>query len=127
MSNIIFGVKYWFKNKYMKYKLYNGFKNNKIILTNDKNRGVGKSTLLFELSRKYDMPIFVNTKAQEEYFNRHFKCKKVFLKYHLNDLRGRRFPNGILIDEGFDTKQIEELNHLGVNVRTGFYYNDKLM
>lgn len=118
----------WLKNTYLKHKLHNGYKTNKIVLVNDNDRCTGKTTLLVNLSRKHNMPIFVPTRLQSKCLNEKFKEKDMFLSCsNTESLRGKLFPNGVLIDEGVSMEQMNNIEKCNIKVVTGFYYNHRLI
>lgn len=125
-------IKLFFKRLYIKYKLNKGFKSNKIVLVKNKHRGIGKTTMLVELSKKYNIPIVVSNKMQADMFNKEFMYdhtfwEKIFYSYSTDDLRKPRFKNGVFVDETISVEQINSLCSVGIQVKTGFYYNDLLL
>lgn len=87
-----------------------------VALPNEYLRGAGKTELLIEYSAKYNMPILVKFKTQEELF----KERGIEVYSYGKSLHGKRFSNGVLIDEGFDKEEIDMLRNYGINIKGGF-------
>lgn len=121
MKNVIRKIKALIKNKYFKYKImfYINMDKPLVIKTTDKDRQIGKSTIIKELSDKYDVPVLIR------FYNQQFSLKqkgvrKVIHVPSKENIRGLRSKNFYLVDEGFSKEEIENLSKF-VKVY-GFYY-----
>lgn len=112
------------KHFYFKHKLLLNIKLGKptIIQVDSNDRGIGKTTILKEISKKYDAPVLVRYFNQQNTFKKdnikrviHIPCKEY--------ARGIRSKNFFLIEEGFTD---EEIKHLQKFYKIyGFYYHEK--
>lgn len=118
---LLFKIRYYF----LKRKLLKHIDSGKVIPVSNKNRGVGKTTALVEISKQFDIPIITYSKWHVNFLDH--KGVKAYSAQSLNDLRGIEFNNGVLIDEGVSTKQIVDIKLLGIDIRTGFYYNARFI
>jgi hypothetical protein len=91
------------------------------------DRGIGKTFALAEVAKKYDLPILVCNKSQADILNNQYNNVKYIPVKAYNQLRGYKFENGVLIEEGFDEMEIKDLYHSNLNIRTGFYYANYLV
>jgi len=100
----------------------------KLIRVSEKERGLGKTTLLINASLKYDIPIVVGTKHLIDVVKKKAKAmygEKTEVSVLLaseDQLAGRRLPNGVLID-----CQIGLFDYMTVKkwclIRGGFYHD----
>ncbi|UUV46956.1 hypothetical protein [Bacillus phage vB_BanS-Thrax5] len=100
----------------------------KLIRVTEKERGLGKTTLLIHASLKYDIPIVVGKKHLIDVVKR--KAKELYgeqteisvLLASEDQLAGRKLPNGVLID-----CQITLFDYMVVKkwclIRGGFYHD----
>ena len=114
-------MKYKIRYFFLKRKLSKNIDTGKIIPTSERHRGIGTTTALIEISKQYNIPIIVNFKWHEIFLKE--KGVEVYAFQSLDNLRGVRFKNGVLIEEGLNDSQIRDLLGLGIRIRTGFYYN----
>ena len=96
----------------------------KLIVVDDRHRGIGKTTAILEMAKELNLPIFKVGDIQsdmESYLR---------LEENINIKVIRRFrvscgktnaPNGVLIDEDVDYETIKMLKGQGVRIRGGFY------
>lgn len=121
VKRLFFKIKNKIKYLYFKGKITLGIYNNKsvIIEVKNKDRRTGKTTLIKEISKKYDAPVLVRYANQQNTFKQdkinrviHVPCKEYS--------RGIRSKNFFLIEEGFSKEEIEYLKKF--NKIYGFYY-----
>jgi hypothetical protein len=89
-----------------------------------KDRGIGKTTILIELSKQKDIPILVGSQHKREVYLSTYPSVKVFVA-GVNNPRGSTYANGILIDESVSLKQYADLLNMNVKIRGGFFETDK--
>ena len=84
--------------------------NGKLILVDESDRGVGKTTSLINMANQLNLPIIVKNTSQAKVIQsicQDRKIKTPFL-YIVTGLRGLKFPNGVLLDEGLSIQDILE-------------------
>lgn len=103
-----------FKHKLNKGKL--------VAVSYTKHRGIGKTTMLVEKSIKEDIPIVVGTQRNADEIQTINKDAVIIrlAQGFTFELKGRTFPNGVLIDESLDPKMINEIMLNGIAIRGGF-------
>lgn len=104
------------KKKLLKY-LHSG----KLIPTSESTRNIGKTTALKEIAEEYNIPIITRTWHTPEYDAKHIE---IFSIRNIDELRGRRFDNGVLIEEGLTLEEIKKLKDMGIQIRTGYFYSE---
>jgi hypothetical protein len=131
---LISNIKVKIKRFIFKYKLNKYFGTGKLILTNDNHRGFGKTTMLVDLAVKHNMVIICPNETQARYINNAFKHKIAnthntiaFSCSNVDRLKGRRFPNGVLVDEGVDSKTINNIHFNISQVKGGFFYSNRIV
>lgn len=101
---------------------------NKLIAVTERHRGIGKTTKLAELAKKYNLPILVGFHGTKEYILREIDPSVEVIVINdktLKELTGRRFPNGVLVDCPMNIKQYTDLlYYTDVNIRGGFFQVD---
>lgn len=103
INHSFFKVRYTLRKE--KFKRYIKQEKELIIETDEKDRCSGKSTLMVELSNKYDTYIFVKYRKQV----RHLKEKganKIIHCCTAESIRGLRSKNIVFIDEGFSEEDL---------------------
>lgn len=76
-----------------------------VIYTSEKNRCIGKTTLLSELSRSHELVIMVKYAHQKELLKRK-GVNRVMHVPNIDSIRGMRSKKPILIDEGFSDEEL---------------------
>lgn len=91
------------------------------------DRNIGKSAALARLSVKYDIPIVVPTQISKKFIEyniprdipKYFN-KKMPVTIMVSDcLRGKRYKV-LLMEEGLEDKQIEQLNYMACETVVGY-------
>ncbi len=98
----------------------------KLIKVDDRHRGIGKTYMMIGRSIKKDIPIIVGNNRIAEHIKRNGNPVDIIVLSNgenAYDLIGKRFPNGIMIDESLDPKMISVIASRGVKIRGGFIYN----
>jgi hypothetical protein len=97
---------------------------NVVIPTTEKDRGVGKTYILIERALKECLPIVVGTQMEYNYIKRNANPVEVirFKKGYTLEIIGKKFPNGVLIEESIDKEEVEYLKFEGIKIRGGFNY-----
>lgn len=100
----------------------------KLIRVSEKDRALGKTTLLINASLKYDIPIVVGTHASIKHTKE--QAKKMYgentevsvLLAREGELAGRKLPNGVLVD-----CQVSLYDYMTIKkwclIRGGFYHD----
>ena len=104
------------KKKLLKY-LHSG----KLIPTSESTRNIGKTAALREIAEEYNIPIITRAWHIPEYDTRH---TEIFSISNIDELKGRRFDNGVLIEEGLTLEEIKKLKDMGIQIRTGYFYSE---
>ena len=113
----LFKIRYFFmKRKFIKKILKQEYI---LIKTTKKDRCIGKTTLISELSKTFDAPVLVKYKRQVEMFRR-LGVNNVIHVPTYEPFRGRRIDGFYLVDEGFDSNDLLALKSQYNLV--GFYY-----
>ena len=99
----------------------------KLVIVNETHRGTGKTSTLIIVAKEEKLPIIVGNNAQKEYvLNRSVELKQEIKEvYTVSDLRGRRFPNGVLIDDTVSVVDAEKIRlEYNIIIRGGFIYSN---
>ena len=90
-----------------KNKLEKAILKNKITLikVGKKDRATGKTNMLVEVAKKYDLPLFVKYYSQLNYLKRKYGYYNVIHASNKDKLRGMRYKT-ILVEEGFNNADI---------------------
>lgn len=113
-----FFIRLWFK-----YQLNKG----KLINVDDRHRFVGKTTMLVNHSVKNNIPIIVGNQQNFEYI-KHININTEIYRLAKNftlDMRGKEFPNGVLIEESVAFEMLAWLKKEEINVVGGFISKEK--
>lgn len=91
-----------------------------LINTNRKNRKLGKTTALVEFARLNDYTILTPNSGVAKLINKYFGYKKVksIKSYTLDALPG------VVIEEGCTSEDIQSIKNQGINIITGFLFDD---
>lgn len=101
----------WFK-----FRLFNG----DIINVGEKERGIGKTTLLVNRAKKHNYSIVVGSGMHKQYVLNMDSTVRV---YTANEALNRGFRADVLFDETVSSEQMDyAINHNNVTVRGGFRY-----
>lgn len=115
------------RSKFLNNVSYDKAKSGKLVIVNETNRGVGKTSTLIIFAKNENLPIIVGNSAQKEYvLNRSIELKQEIEEvYTVSDLRGRRFPNGVLIDDTVSVVDAEKIRlEYNIIIRGGFIYSN---
>ena len=113
----LFKIRYFFMRKKLIKKI---LKEEYILIkTTKKDRHIGKTTLISELSKTFNATVLVKYKKQEEMFKR-LGVNNVMHVPNYESFRGRRIEGFYLVDEGFDSNDLSALKSQYNLV--GFYY-----
>lgn len=98
----------------------------KLIKVDERHRGIGKTYMMIEKSIKYNIPIIAGNQRTIDVIKRNGNPCVVygFAKNFTHQVLGKKFPNGIIIDESVDPSLIEELRKK-FDIRGGFVQNYK--
>jgi hypothetical protein len=97
----------------------------KLIKVDERHRGVGKTYMMIEKAIKYDIPILAGTQRHVDLIKRSANVVDVygFAKNFTIHIKGKTFPNGVLIDESVDPEMLAELRANNIRIRGGFIPN----
>lgn len=100
---------------------------NGLIKVDDRHRGIGKTYMMIEKAIKYDIPILAGNQMQVDEIKRNANVVEVygFSKNYTISIKGRDFPNGVLIDESVNPEMLPMLISKGIVIRGGFIPNYK--
>lgn len=110
-----------FKRAWFKFLL----NRDKLIKVDERHRGIGKTYMMIERAIDKDIPIIVGSQQHANNIKRHGNPVEI-LRLANNftiDLVGRKFPNGVMIDETVDPKLIKKVEGMGIKIRGGFIPN----
>lgn len=98
--------------------------NNKLIKVDERHRGIGKSYMMIERAVKHNIPIIAGGQTQIDYIKRMANVVEVygFAPNFTKGVLGKKFPNGVLVDESVDPELIPELE-ARFRIRGGFIQN----
>jgi hypothetical protein len=98
---------------------------NKLIKVDDRHRGVGKTYMMIEKAIKHDIPILAGSQKHVDLIKRSANVVEVYglAKNFTIHIRGKQFPNGVLIDESVDPEMIEFVKANNIHIRGGFIRN----
>jgi hypothetical protein len=82
-------------------------------------RGIGKTTALIKLAKKYNLWLVVPNYHMEEYIKKYYEYDNVISQYRIINLRGKKSVK-IVFDEGVD---LEILRQLDFDIVTGIIYS----
>lgn len=102
---------------------------NKLIAVTEKHRGIGKTTKLVELAKKYNLPIVVANNGHARYILEIIEPPydvQIIVADHetLKDLRKKDVSNGVLVDSPLTIWQYYDLLLSNVKIRGGFFQID---
>lgn len=97
----------------------------KLIKVDERHRGVGKTYMMIERAIKEEIPIVVGRQDVAYHIKRNGNSVEVvrLAKNFSIDIEGRRFPNGVMIDESVDPELIPKLESRRIKIRGGFIPN----
>lgn len=117
-------MKRFFARLLFKYQLSRG----KLIKVDERHRRVGKTTMMVKMSVKKNIPILVGSQNHIYLIKQYNENAEVygFAKNFTKNVVGRRFPNGVLIDESVDPDMVKLLQKQypnAIKIRGGFLHN----
>jgi hypothetical protein len=97
---------------------------NKLILVDERHRGIGKTYMMIERAIKHDIPIIAGNQPTIDSIKRLANVVEVygFAPNFTKSVIGKQFPNGVLIDESVKPELIPELQ-ARFKIRGGFIQN----
>jgi hypothetical protein len=116
MSFKLFFTRWLFKRR---------LKKGHLIYVDNKHRGIGKTTMLVNLSIKNKIPIIVGSQqdwGNLKYMNHNLDLVRLAKNFTF-EVKGREFPNGVLVEESVEPEMIEWLKEHNIKIRGGFVAN----
>lgn len=97
----------------------------KLIKVDERHRGIGKTYMMIERAIEKNIPIVVGSQQQADNIKRNGNPVEVvrMAKNFSIDIEGRKFPNGVMIDESLDEDMIKEIKARKIRIRGGFIAN----
>ena len=85
--------------------------NGRLIVVDESDRGIGKTTSLINMANKLNLPIIVKGFSQARLMQSICQERKIKAPHFhsVTDIRGQRFPNGVLLEEGLSIQDILEI------------------
>lgn len=140
MKSIIYEIKRKLRRSYLilKYKINDGiFHYCHIIHVKPSDRGLGLTTYLIQEGIKHETPIVCPSEVYREILIQHIlelgekgilpkpilrqQAEKYIITPSNEYTRGRRYPNGVLIDNSCYRMEIDMMLQRGIRIRNGFY------
>jgi hypothetical protein len=97
----------------------------KLIKVDDRHRGVGKTYMMIERAIKHDIPIIAGSQRHIDLIKRFGNPVDVYglAPNFTIHVQGKRFPNGVMIDESVKPEMIDWLKGNNIRIRGGFVQN----
>jgi hypothetical protein len=129
MKNLDYYNSFWYrftkplKRLWFKYLLSKG----KLIEVDEKSVGIGKTYMMIELAIKKNIPVIAGSQMAIDNIKRHGNPVEVFglAPNYTIAVKGKVFPNGVLIDDSVNPEMIQWLKDEEIVIRGGFLYKEK--